>query len=168
MENTYWNECGKYEEENAQIEKLVPRMGKTGNKYLDLYITASKLYYDSYNNGSCNFDNNLDNIDEYIRPFAKEINSRGAINFDVKDSTLRSYLNNESKLEKFMDNVITFVKDKDLSYDKYTVYYKDNNNFSGVLSKTEKEGFIPVTFGNKELYNNWINHRMNEWNYIME
>lgn len=154
-ENTYWCRNGKYEKENSEIEKLVHCYGMTNNSYVNLYHTACNIYYDMYNNGGCNIDNMFGRIDKYIRPFADEINSKGAINFNVKDSTLRQYFKNENKLEKFMDNVISFVADKDLSFDKYMAYYKDD-----YVSYENHEGFKPIVFGFKEEMEDWMYARI--------
>lgn len=159
LANTYWNEEGKYQEENNRIEKLMPTMGMTDNKYLNLFMTACRLYYDYYNNDNCNLDCNWDYIEEYVKPFTEEINVRGAINFDVSEKTLKQYLRNESKLEKFVDRVIEFVKDKDLSYDKHTVYYKDK-----YVSHQQCEGYDTITFGNKQSMENWVNYRVTVFN----
>lgn len=156
MKNTYWNHNGKYQSESDKIEELVPHMGMTSNAYLNLFITASNLYYDEYNNGSCNFDNLVEDIETYVKPFNDDINVRGAINFNVTEKTLKKYLHNKSKLEKFIDKVIEFVKDKDLTCDTFTVYYKDD-----FVSYLPCKGYNSVTFGNKEVMDDWVRYRMN-------
>lgn len=160
MKKTYWNSLGRYQEESDRIGELMPSRGKTDNKYMNLFLVASKLYYDVYNNGGCNIkDCYKDDIDKYIKPFANDIK---AINFNVTLNTIYRNLKKEEKLERFMDEVIELVSDKDLSYTKYVVYF-DNANEK--LSYSEKEGFSEVSFGEKEDYESWVNHRINEWNY---
>ena len=54
MKNTYWNESGKYQEKVNEIYNFMPSWGKTNNPYMSLFLTASKLYHDVYNNGGGN------------------------------------------------------------------------------------------------------------------
>lgn len=54
MEKTYWNSLGKYQDEVDRINKLVPSRGRTDNRYMNLFLVASNLYYDMYNNDGCN------------------------------------------------------------------------------------------------------------------
>ena len=163
LENSYWSGNGLYEEENSKIEKHIPTFGMTSNPYLNLYIVACNIYYDAYNNGGYNMtDYRIDKYRKYILPFNDEIKGNGAINFGVKNNTLRQYFRNENKLEKFMDNVIMFVSDKDLSCDKFTIYIKDD-----YMSLNNHEGFHPVTFGNIEDKDEWVYGRIHgckcEW-----
>jgi hypothetical protein len=56
--NTYWSRKGKYPEQNAALEKLIPDSGAVPNprknKALERFRVASNCYYDLYNNGLCN------------------------------------------------------------------------------------------------------------------
>lgn len=150
MENTYWNGKGKHESESKRIAELIPRFGITNNPYLNLFITSSCLYYDIYNNGGCNIKECYqEDIEKYIVPYADEIKS---INFKCKLDTIYRNLKNKEKLESFMDSIIEFVSNKDLSYDKYVIYY---NLKKELLSYDKKEGFEEVTFGNKEELEKW-------------
>lgn len=54
MEKTYWNSLGKYQDEVDRINKLVPSRSRTDNRYMNLFLVASNLYYDMYNNDGCN------------------------------------------------------------------------------------------------------------------
>lgn len=158
--NNYWNKDGKYQEELTNIYSLMPKIGYTNNKYFDLFITATKVYYDVYNNGGCNIkDTYLDRIKTYVKPFVSELKS---INLNVSDNTLVKYLKDKVKLELFFDEVIVFVKDKDLEYTKYVVY---QNYEDGLLSNEWNNGFSEVSFGNKEDYDEWVNHRINSWEF---
>lgn len=158
--NNYWNKDGKYQKELINIYSLMPKIGYTNNKYFDLFITATKVYCDVYNNGGCNLkDIHLDKIKQYVKPFVNELKS---INFNVSDDTLIKYLKNKDKLELFFDEVIEFVKDKDLEYIKYIVY---QNYGSGLLSNEWHNDFSEVSFGNKEDYDEWVNHRINSLDF---
>lgn len=160
MKSNYWNGNGKCQTEVDRLCDLMPSLGKTDNKYMNLFLIVNKLYYDVYNNGGGNIKNSLeDYVENYIKPFANEIK---AINFNVTLNTIYRNLKNEVKLEKFLDEVILLVSDKDLSYTKYVVYYDYNNE---KLSYSKKEGFNEISFGERDQYDNWINHIINEWNY---
>lgn len=162
MNKTYWNNEGKFQDEANRISELIPSWGKTENKYLDLYITASGVYYDMYNNGGCNIrDSYITSINEYIRPFARDLKG---INFDCTIQTIYRNLKNEIKLENFMDSVIEFVSKQDLSYKKYCAYYDYDKE---LLSYNKKDGFKEISFGNEKDFKDWTNHRINVFNYTV-
>lgn len=160
--NTYWNENGKHQEQIDELQSLIPSWGMTENSYMNLLITASKVYYDVHNNGGCNLlDVYMDDINAYIKPFAKEFTK---LRFDVLPATLYRNLKNVDKLESFMDDLVVYLSDKDLSYKKYTLYYSSENE---LLSVTEKEGFRAITFGLEEEYKSWKNSRLTRFGYQM-
>lgn len=160
MKKNYWNESGKYQSEVERISNLKPSWGRTDNAYMNLYLVATNLYYDVYNNGGCNIkDCYAKDIDTYVKPFANEIK---AINFDVTLNTIYRNLKNEEKLERFIDEVIEFISDKDLSYTKYAVYVDFKNE---KVSYTEREGFEEMSFGEEDEYKSWTDHRINQFKY---
>ena len=62
MENTYWNNAGKYQADYDRLLELMPSMGKCDTVAGELIRAASRLGYDFYNNGmgnntsgACNF-----------------------------------------------------------------------------------------------------------------
>jgi hypothetical protein len=84
MENTYWNDKGKYQSDYANLWELVPSSGKCDTLAGEMIRAATRLCYDFYNNGmgnntsgairflesKCVFSNNLDifqTIYEYTR-----------------------------------------------------------------------------------------------------
>lgn len=160
MSKNYWNKNGENQKDYAEIRKLVPGIGYTNNKFLDLFITASKLYYDVYNNGGYNIRSNyLDDIKEYIEPFSDNIKT---IHFNLSENTIIRNIKNKEKLELFFDEVIDFVKDKDLKYTKYFVYQNYDEN---KLSNNQIEGFSEVSFGNKKDFDEWVGHRVSSWKF---
>ena len=46
---------------------------------------------------------------------------------------------NEEKLENFLNSVMEFISDKDLSYRKYLAYFDSNNH---LLSYDKKRGLL--------------------------
>lgn len=158
--NSYWNGNGKYQEEQEKLDSLKPSMGMTENKYVNLFLTISNIYYDVYNNGGGNLkDSYPERIEKYIVPFADELKS---LRLNVKLDTLIRNFKKEDKLEAFLDEVIMYLQNKDLNYKKYSVFF---NNDTEELSKVEKEGFYEITFGLEDEYNEWVNFRMKSWNF---
>ena len=49
---TYWNNNGKYQEWVDKINDTMPDMYDTDNKYMNIFIAVSKIYYDIYNSNS--------------------------------------------------------------------------------------------------------------------
>ncbi|MEC3269816.1 MULTISPECIES: hypothetical protein [Bacillus cereus group] len=162
MENTYWNSNGKYQKELDNLRGLMPGIGMTSNQYMNLYITASKVYYDVHNNGGCNLADCYDKkIRDYIMPFSDDIKS---LRLNVQMKTLIKNFENEKKLEAFMDEIILYLQDKDLTCKKYIVFHDWKNK---ELCMSEKEGFKEVSFGNKEDYDEWVTHRIDSWKYTL-
>lgn len=161
MENcTYWVENGKYQEDMDKLNKLIPNMGYTDNKYFNAFIIASKLYYDVYNNGGWNIlDCYMDDVDDFLKDFSDNIK---AININVTSKTLIKNLKNHEKLEKFMDEVIAFVKNNDFSFERFVIYQHYDKK---QLSKTKLDNFNEVSFGSKKLYCGWVNCRLNDWGF---
>jgi len=158
--NNYWNRDGKYQEEADRLNALMPSWGMTDNQYMNLFILASKVYYDVYNNGGCNLkDNYPQKIEDYLLPFASELKS---FRLDTKMDTLIRNFKNKKKLEAFLDEVFMYLQDKDLNYEKHIVFF---DNESEELSKEEKEGFSKIVFGNEADCISWTNHRVNSWNF---
>lgn len=159
MMNSYWGNYGKYQKELDKLNELTPDCGMTENKYINLFLTISNIYYDVYNNGGCNLrDNYPKRIENYLAPFSDELKT---LRLNVTLNTLIKNFKNEEKLEAFMDEVIMYLQDKDLEYKMYTVFF---NHETEELSKVEKEGFNRITFGLEDVYKDWIRVRIG-WNY---
>lgn len=74
MENTYWNNKGRFQAEYNQMSKdLMPAMGKADTVAGELIRAVSKLGYDLYNNG---MGNNTSGAANYLR-------EQGAIDRDT-------------------------------------------------------------------------------------
>ena len=54
MENTYWNNKGRFQAEFDEIIKLMPMMGNCDTLAGELIRAANRLAYDFYNNGMGN------------------------------------------------------------------------------------------------------------------
>lgn len=160
--NTYWEGNGTQQEGLTRLESHTPCWGMTDNQYMNLFITASNVYYDVYNNGGCNLKECFpERIETYLLPFANELKS---LRLNVKIETLVRNFKNKDKLERFMDEIVLYLQDKDLTYDKQTIYF-DNNKKE--VSRTEIEGFNVITFGIRQECEDWVNHRMDNWKFKM-
>lgn len=106
---SYWNGEGLYQNELNKISENIPDIGMTNNKYMNLYITANNVYYDVYNNGGCNLDNYEEDIKKYVAPFNKALER---IDFEESFEDVWRNLENEEKLEIFMDSVVKLVEKK--------------------------------------------------------
>lgn len=71
MNNTYWLNNGKYQKEYDKISELIPPEGFTDNKYINLLIAISKLYYRHFNDGD-NLEHFENLIKKYVLPFEKD------------------------------------------------------------------------------------------------
>jgi len=158
--NTYWNENGKHQEENNRLSDLMPNWGWTDNRYVNLFIFASRVYYDVNNNGGGNLKGSLlKKMDKYLLPFAEDIKT---FRLNVKEETLLKNLKNTNKLERFLDEIIVYLQDKDLSFEMHTLYF---DNEKELLSESEIEGFNVITFGNEKDCMDWAEYRINNWDF---
>lgn len=157
--NSYWENTGNHEELNKALSNSIPSIGMTSNAYVNLYITSVKVYYDVYNNGGTNLDVLYKHIEEFIKPFDSDLKS---LRFNVKERTLTNNLKNLEKLERFMDEVILYLQDKDMEYDKKVVYVNFN---TGHLSNAPQKGFDETSFGSQESYDDWVGYRLSSMGY---
>lgn len=102
---TYWNGNGKYQEWVDKINETMPSMYNTDNKYMNVFIAMSNIYYEIYNNGGGNIvDGCYTDSLKLIHRFIGKFNSRTAMN-DLK------YLEEKTNevFEKLMDKDLSFV-----------------------------------------------------------
>lgn len=64
---TYWNHMGKYQQRMEMLQRRIPSAGKcsnplTANKHLDRLRRGINCYYDLYNNGMGNRDNETKSV----------------------------------------------------------------------------------------------------------
>lgn len=115
----YFTKQGKFQIEADYLTDLMPKVGLTENRYMNLFITVSNIYHDVYNNGGINLDSYINYINKYILPFNSEFKS---INFKDEDSIIYKNLKNKENLEIFLDEVILFLKDKYLICSKNKIF----------------------------------------------
>lgn len=124
----------------------MPDRGYTPNKYMNLFIATSHVYYDYYNNGVCNLEDcYLDDIEKHITPF---------IRFTRKTVSRKP---RREQIERLMDKTTDIIKDKDLSFEMFQYYMDYDNN---TISRKNTSLPDKVTFGFEteliDSYNNRI------------
>ena len=74
IENSYWNNNGKYQEKYVQLEKLTPSEGWTDNTYINLLTAISNIYYRFYNDGDTEISEyNFEKFQEGIEKFGNQL-----------------------------------------------------------------------------------------------
>lgn len=147
MEKKYWTENGTYQSICDELSCKMPDWGYTENPYLNLFIAISNLYYDLYNNGGGNVKDCYEKAyRKYIVPYFP--------NIFLEDFEPPQY----ARAEAAMDSVLLFLKDKNVSYEKFTCWFDSDQ---GLLCRTERTGssWSPITFGLKSELDEWIERR---------
>jgi hypothetical protein len=65
-DNTYWNNDGKYQEQYDILKQKIPSRSKAKESHIDLVRCMGNIYYDTYNNGGCNFDVRIDEFQHIL------------------------------------------------------------------------------------------------------
>lgn len=127
MNNTYWNNRGKYQSEyDSLYKKLVPEIGIAATENMELLRQASNLYYEYYNNGNMNvldykndddfesapyirksYLNSLDFIVKHIPALSKTIYIISTKMTEEEVSEEMAYL-----YEDMIDNVVKYIMDQ--------------------------------------------------------
>lgn len=144
MKNTYWNNNGKYQEFIDGLTDRTPGHGYTCNVYANIYLAMTHLYYDAYNNGGGNIEDN------YAKDF--HIRVEPYLGDKVK---LKAFLDVDSeKMEDMVNIALEFIKDKNLEFPIYSFWC---NHEAKMISEHKPEGEIAekgywfeLTFGEPE------------------
>lgn len=179
---TYWN--GKQTDSRKKLSELVKvDMGWTENKFVNAYLAVNKIYYDIYNNGGCNLvDDSMDYNSNYrylekliVKILDGEVGHKfGYINLAKSIESIYFDLMYEDsngeyiKLENFVDEIYPILASKDLDFKIYKVYQeyeKEKLTFDDMLG--HQEGWSIVTFGLEKDWDEWIRHRLEQWNFEM-
>lgn len=144
MENTYWNDNGKYQAFVNALEERIPSIGYTTNVYANLFIAMSHLYYDAYNNGGCNIE------DCYMRDYRQHIEPY--LGSQVDPQTFID--GNVPKIEAMMDLAIAYICEKDLDFPVYTFWINHMKRAISTVSPPEgfdeKSEWLKISFGDKD------------------
>lgn len=122
---TYWESKGKFQKEYEQLQPQIPVAGESDIPHIELLRCAVNIYYDVYNNGGCNLDVKMDEV-EFIQKNLKRLDGKfsqlsttvNALIFhgeDVKDGDA-FYLPDTfdyDGLEYLLDCVIDYVAKQD-------------------------------------------------------
>ena len=157
MENTYWEEKGKYQTWYDDFSKGLPNFGQTNNDYVNLVINMASLYYDVYNNGGGNIKDGVK--DDRIAQVKKHIVL----------SKERLYNRDYEYLEKKINEAFEIVMSKsqdELKYDIFTVYQWFEKE--KVSRRKVNKHFQAVTFGESLECEKWYKHRIENKNWLFK
>lgn len=140
MTNVYWTHKGQEQELYDKMVMLVCNFGFTENEFLNCYIAMRLMYADLYStNGYGHSREFRDYVPLYIAPF-----------ISVDASLLSSF----EYIEEKMTETLLFVKDKDLSYPVFPLWFKRWGDDDRVLASFKDPRIGPhddtwllVTFG---------------------
>lgn len=121
-ENTYWNNKGKYQAWNDELQKLIPPMGVAKELHIDLLRNINNCYHDHYNNGNCNWWGNKEEQFNHIRYHADDLSATAGL----EDVDIKILL---SRIQTHFDN----ADDEDF----YPISYTDGE-FGELGKKWEK------------------------------
>ena len=66
INDTYWNNRGRYQDKASKLEALIPSIGEVENAdqrpELERFRTASNAYYDVFNNGGWNMQSEIEEL----------------------------------------------------------------------------------------------------------
>lgn len=150
---TYWSGSGKHQDLCSLLDEKTPNCGYTSNPYMNLWITMSKLYYDAYNNGGCNIEDNYeDDFKNNVLPYLPDV--------DLDMFKLELF----SSMEQYMDQALEFLQDKPMDFPVYTVWI-DRHPDEG-FSREEppadiRDHWLPITFGLMDELEKWCIRRAN-------
>lgn len=133
----YWNSQGKYQNWVDKINETTPDMYYTDNKYMNVFIAMSNIYYEIYNNGGGNIvDGCYTDALKLIHEFIGKFNSRTA-------------MNDSQYLEEKTNEVFAKLMDKDLSFENHGFW---NEWRERKISMTEQAGedWIYITCGTED------------------
>ena len=107
----YWNGLGRYQIDYDDLyDELVPREGKAPTERGEILRIVSRLHYDIYNNGGCNFSNYTAErawLNNHVPAYAKKITKEftKSIKYGVPQSQERMQL-----IDRYISWAILYVK----------------------------------------------------------
>ena len=115
----YWSEQGKFQETyNRLYGILVPPQGDADTEIGQILRYASKMYYDIYNNGGCNFDLPYfreagqyleDRYSRCFRDVARQLNIK---DFSTKLSLFLKNEASDEECDQVLGVIVTYVDDE--------------------------------------------------------
>lgn len=135
----YWNNNGKYQEWVDKINDTMPDMYDTDNKYMNVFIVISKIYYDIYNNGGGNIEDGC--YDDKLRTIENFV---GLGNFSWYQGTI-----NKEYLEEKTNEIFEKLMEQDLSFENHG-FWNEWRNRKVSMSEQIGEDWIYITCGTAE------------------
>lgn len=153
MENTHWSGNGKYQEFARQLTDLQPNYGYTSNVFMNLFIAMTHVYYDAYNNGGCNInDNYAPDFEHFVSPYLPDI--------DLDDFRHECF----ALMEQSMDKMFQYLEGKPLDFPVYTTWFNFKENAISHIEPhfdgAKEVGWSPVTFGMEDEQADWCKKQL--------
>ena len=147
FQNTYWNNTGKHQRFVDDLSDKVPEYGYTSNVYVNIYLVMSHLYYDAYNNGGGNIEDN------YTRSFHARVEPYLGDKVQLKPFLEENF----EQMESMMNVALEFIQDKNLDFPIYSKWCNHDemvvSNIRPVDDWAEKGYWFNATFGEPEELN---------------
>ena len=145
---SYWEQNGKHQTIVNSAQELIPSIGYTDNPILNALIAANHLYYDMYNNGSCNImDCYLKDVKAYILPLIPDFRYQRFVS-----------CNYEAAEEEF-NKVVEYLMSQPYETLIPTIYSVWQDYENKLLSMTKRDGWSEVSFGSEGERDEWIKTR---------
>jgi hypothetical protein len=135
--NSYWDGNGKHQDWVNKVSETMPDMYYTDNRYMNVFIAMSNIYYEIYNNGGGNImDGCYKDALNFIHGFIGKFNSRTA---------MRDF----GYLEDKTNAVFEKLMKEDLSFENYGFW---NEWRKRKISMTEHVGedWLYITCGTED------------------
>lgn len=161
MKKSYWTGNGRHQDTVTNLEGLIPNIGYTSSKWLNVFICLGKLYHDYYNNGGGNIEDcYLQYVDLYIRPLFPA--------FDVTPFISGP----DTAVERQMDivlNVLGRVSAEEFQVEVFHLWFNDRDkllSFDPISKGDSLSEWHEVTFGSQRDQLDWCKQRLS-WGYWM-
>ena len=150
LQNSYWNNRGKFQSNVNSLNNIKPKQGFSDNPLMNCFVVMSNIYYDAYNNGWGGNNEMLERkLKQYVRPV-----------LGVRFGNMKKFYNDSEYLERQTDNMIVkLIKDDSLVFDRITVINKrfktislSEYNFNGGEKASFKSYKEIVDFANTYQY----------------
>ncbi len=144
---------GKNQKMYDFLTKYTPTIGYTGNRNVNLFIAAKKMYIDAHAHYGENLNGRLyKDFVQYIQPIMPDFFLGGDRAFRIKDRE-----ENLNRMERQMDKVLRYLEDKDLSCGLYELWVNDETGQTVTSSAdlSSVGSWRCETFGSREALEEW-------------
>lgn len=161
---TFWNREKKLP---ANLDGIKVDFGMTSNANVNAVLALRHIYYDFYNNGGYNIDDEddfqyLTELLQYVKDAG--INTVGKISLSSASLVFKKLSKEVDDqyvaLENFMDTAFDLLKNRNFDFEIFTVYQNYDNRLLS-MEKHDNDQWSSVTFGKKQDLDAWVDARQN-------